>query len=581
MPRISIGKNIDVSMRDGTRLKCDIYRLDGAGSQPVLLQRLPYGKDNWKTANLLLDPIRAAQAGYTVVIQDTRGKFNSEGNFYCFTAEKQDGYDTVEWCARQSWSNGMIGMYGASYIGATQWLAAGTRPPHLKAIAPTFTASDYHDGWVYQGGAFQLGFCLYWVLSLAFETLMRSVNLGLICEGELTKLLETAERIEELYAHRPLADIPILGSPSPYYAEWLEHPHYDEYWRQIAPKESFKGIDIPVFNIGGWYDLFLGGTLSSYTGLPSEIRMKKRLLIGPWAHGTMGGTYHERDFGPLSSMENIKVDIGSELLRFFNHWLKNEKNGLEKEPPVKLFVMGRNQWLLATDWPLPGTNHVKYFLHSQGQANTLEGDGFIDNICPATELQDTYLYDPVNPVPTVGGQTFLPGVLIDSNAGPRDQKAIETRRDVLCYTSEPLRQQLTVIGPVCGILFASSSARDTDFTMKLVDVFPDGRAFILTEGILRARYRCSQEQDEYLIPETIYKFEVDMLATANVFMEGHRIRVEVSSSNFPRFDANTNAGGKVAEQTTADYVVARNQVYHSEQYSSCVIIPVIKDKWEF
>ncbi len=329
--------------------------------------------------------------------------------------------------------------------------------------------------------------------------------------------------------------------------------------------------------LGGWYDPFLAGTLTSYIELKhhvgNESARRPGLLVGPWSHGVWHGIFAERDFGLLASTDAI--DITGAQMRWFDYWLKGEENGAIDDPPVKIFVMGRDQWQEEEDWPLPDTQYCHYYLHSQGNANTLHGDGELSTEPPGDEALDSYVYDPRDPTPTCGGATLLPGAQTGVNAGPRDQRAIELRQDVLVYTTAPLARNVEVIGPVELILHVASTARDTDFTGKLVDVFPDGRALILTDGILRTRYRNSFSSSQLLEPGVVYELRIDLVATANVFQAGHCIRLEVSSSNFPRFDRNSNTGGSIAQETDADSVVAINRVFHDTARTSYLSLPVI------
>lgn len=332
--------------------------------------------------------------------------------------------------------------------------------------------------------------------------------------------------------------------------------------------------------MGGWWDLFLKGTLANFTGMrrsggSESARAHQRLVIGPWAHGAATGWFPERSYGLLSGTDG--VDLTGIQLRWFDWLLKGEANGAEHDKPVRLFVMGANEWREADDWPLPGTEFVDYFLRSAGRANTAAGDGVLSSEAPGDgEPEDAYLYDPRDPVPTVGGATFLPGLFIGANAGPRDQRSVECRHDVLCYTTDPLARPVEVIGPVRLVLWAASSARDTDFTAKLVDVWPSGRAENVADGILRTRYRDSVSEPTLLEPDRPYELEVDLVATAYRFPAGHRIRLEVSSSNFPRFDANTNTGGPIAEERDTDVRRAVNRVLHDRSHPSRLVLPVVE-----
>lgn len=578
--KLSIEKNLSVGMRDGVTLKTDLYRPVVDSPVPAVVLRLPYNKEQPVLLFLAGDILRVAQAGYAVVVQDCRGTYASEGRFSPYFQEAADGADTIAWAAAQPWCSGAVGMMGASYYGATQWLAAGECPPALKAIAPFITTDQYHDKWTYQGGAFQLGFVLQWATAtFAVGEVVRRVRRGEASAADLGAAIAAANNVAHDYAHVPLTDWPALAELAPYVRDWLAHPAYDDYWKATAPCERYARITAPALNFGGWYDLFLGGTLANYTGMKArggsaQARRHQRLVIGPWVHGYNGGVYPERNFGLLA--HDGVADVTAMQIRWFDHWLKGLDNGVPADKPVRLFIMGRDAWRDEDDWPLPDTRYERWFLHSGGHANALHGDGTLSTTPPADEPADHYFYDPHSPVPTVGGATFLPGLFIAANAGPRDQREVEARPDVLCYTSEPLMRDTEVTGPVALKLYVKSSAQDTDFTGKLIDVHPDGRAMLLTDGILRARYRESLSAPKLMNPGEIGELTLDLVATANLFRAGHRIRVEVSSSNFPRFDRNPNNGGVIAEATAADFVIAHNSVLHDAAHASHLVLPVVE-----
>jgi putative CocE/NonD family hydrolase len=571
---IIIQKNIPVPMRDDITLATDVYRPADGVPAPTLVMRSPYNKEFPRILMITIDVLRAVQTGYAVVIQDCRGRFLSTGAFDPFFQEAQDGVDTIEWAASQPWSNGKVGTVGASYVGATQWLAAAQAPAALRALAPFLTTDQYYNGWTYQGGAFQLGFALSWALGLAQAEVARQVP-GPV---GMNDLIDALDHIDALYQALPLTHVPQIERLAPYYFAWLAHPSYDDYWRSIAPREAYARISAPALNIGGWFDIFLGGTLANYCGMRanggSADARRQRLIIGPWSHGYFGNMYVEQDYGILASTD--AADLTGAQLRWFDYWLKDAKDGVTEDAPVTIFVMGSNQWRTEADWPLPDTQYRSYYLHSGGAANTVDGDGVLSQTAPENEPPDVYTYRPLNPVPTAGGQSLLPGAMIALNVGPRDQRNVERRPDVLCYTTPPLERDTEVTGPITLVLYIASSARDTDFTGKLVDVFPDGRALALTDGILRARYRSSLATPELLDPDTIYELHIDLIATSNVFRAGHRIRLDVSSSNFPRFDRNTNTGGTIAAETATDCVPAINRIFHDQAHPSHVLLPIIE-----
>jgi hypothetical protein len=374
----------------------------------------------------------------------------------------------------------------------------------------------------------------------------------------------------------PLATHPLIREYAAFYLDWLAHTTADDYWLASSPQAGYEQIGVPALNISGWYDIFLWSTFQNYLGMKQRggtevARRNQRLIIGPWTHMNFSGSFPEREFGWGGS--SAAIDLPGIHLRWFDRWLKDVDNGLDQESPVTIFVMGVDEWRTESDWPLPGTQFRPYYLHSAGGANTLHGDGTLSEESPGEEPPDVYLYNPLRPVPTVGGQVIVPG----GNAmGPRDQRQVELRDDVLVYSTPVLDRPVEVTGPIELRLFVASSARDTDFTGKLVDVYPDGRAMILTEGILRARYRDSFTEPELLEPGKVYELWLNLWATANVFLPGHRVRLEVSSSNFPRFDRNSNTGGEITRETADQYQPAINRIFHDAEHPSRLILPIIE-----
>jgi hypothetical protein len=554
---VVIDRGVAVKMRDGVTLRADVYRPKADGKFPVLLTRTPYDK-----TGSLDTCMQVAATGYVCIAQDCRGRYTSEGEWYPFKHESEDGYDTIEWIAHEPYSTGVVGMWGASYVGATQLLAAIARPPHLAGIFVMVTASDYHENWTYQGGAFQQWFDESWTSGLAEDT-MRRKTIGSAGALQWSKTM-------------PLANYPVIlpGDPksaAPYFEDWLAHPNYDDYWKQWSIEADYSRINIPAFHIGAWYDIFLGGTLRNYTGLKAGAgndfsRENQRLLIEIGGHSGNGRKVGEVDFGP-----HAEYDESAVMLRWYDFLFKNVANGMDKEKPVRVFTMGVNEWRDFDAWPPPGAKTTRMFLHSAGKANMSSGDGTLSSAQPAKEPTDHYLYNPNDPVPTHGGPLCcyqaLPG-------GPRDQAEVEKRPDVLVYTTVPLKQDLDVTGPVTLDLFVQSSGPDTDFTGKLVDVSPNGFAQNITEGILRMRYRESRSQPGHMTAGQVYKITVDLWATSNVFLAGHKLRLEVSSSNFPRFDRNLNTGeADIAHATRV--LAATNTILHDRAHPSVLILSVL------
>lgn len=572
---LTVDRNVPVSMRDGTLLAADVYRPAGPGPYPALLQRTPYDKQNPGAGASLI--LRAASSGYAVVVQDVRGRFASEGEFVTFVNERQDGYDTLDWLAAQPWCDGNIGMFGGSYVGLTQWQAAISGHPALKAIIPNVTASDYHNGWAYQGGAFELGFNLSWTLSvLAGNTILRKRGGEPATDPVFQALLDGADDLTTEFARLPLAGHAILGDFAPYYNAWVDHPTYDDFWAGLDVSTRHESLNVAALNIGGWYDIFLGGTIANFTGMrargPAAVRDRQRLLLGPWNHVGMarGNPIGAHDFGMRST--GAVIDADGQQLAWFDRWLRGLDSGVDRQPPVRLFVMGANRWRDEGEWPLARTDWQAWHLSSGGRANTLNGDGALRRAEPGNEPPDTYVYNPRNPVPTLGGALCCNPVF--TLGGAHDQRSVEAREDVLVYSTPPLDEPVEVTGPVTLILHASSSAPDTDWTAKLVDVAPCGEARNLTDGILRARYRDSMRAGTPITPGAVVRYAIDLGATSNTFLAGHRIRLEVSSSNFPRFDRNPNTGELPGR--SAEMVSALQSVFHTPEYPSHLVLPVIR-----
>jgi putative CocE/NonD family hydrolase len=512
-------------------------------------------------------------AGYAVVWQDCRGVFGSEGQFEPLTQESMDGTDAVAWLAQQKWCDGNVGMYGHSYLGVAQWAAAAGMPEGLKAIAPSVSGPDWYKGlWRSEGGAIAWHQVWSWLLLMTLLT-------EPAVQGNLTEnaKLATAE-LDDPDSHLgrlPIANHPIFAEKWKWFLETLDHSERDNFWKAHSPLELLGEVEVPSLTIGGWFDPFVNLAAKTFTALREDSAAGgrqdfHRLIIGPWDHLSFSGAYHDRQFGLDADVAS--ADLTSAYIRFFDRNLRGLRE--PDDPRVKIFVMGLNQWRSEDEWPLPDTEYVDYFLHSEGLANTLYGDGTLTTEMPTSLSVDSYIFDPANPVPTVGGRILRPASL--NACGPVDQRRVETRDDVLCFTTEPLKEPLEVTGHVSLEIFVSSTASDTDFTGKLVDVAPDGTATYLTDGILRARYRNSLEIPEFLEPGTCYELRLDLSVTSNVFHAGHRLRLEISSSNFPRYDRNTNSGGAIAFDGVEDLVVAHNQVFHGPDQPSRLILPVIR-----
>jgi uncharacterized protein len=575
----AVQKDVQVPMRDGIELATDIWRPDGTGPAPVLLVRIPYGKDlpGLYAYGLVPNIFALVEAGYVVVYQDCRGTFRSGGEFTPMVNEPDDGADTIAWLLEQPWCDGNIGTYGASYLGFVQW-AAASATDGVKAIAPAVTTTDYYSTpWYSEGGALSLQVIHSWTTLMALTDAERAAGAG---TGDLQALMGLLGMAADLPSHMaalPVREQPLLEKQWPWWAQILAHPARDQYWRDLSVADRFEEITVPALNIGGWFDIFVASTARTFTELRARggsaaARDGQRLVIGPWDHINQSGIYADRRFGIMS--DAVACDITGLHQRFFDRWLRGRADALDGSAPVRIFVMGIDQWRDEQDWPLPDTQYVDYHLHGSGHASTAGGDGELRAEPAAAAHADTFRYDPHDPVPSLGGRMMNPASA--NSAGPVDQRPVETRDDVLCYSTPVLDQPVEVTGPVRLALFVSSSAPDTDFTGKLVDVFPDGRAIFLTDGILRARYRNSLAEPEALNPGDVYEVSLDLSVTSNVFLPGHQIRLEVSSSNFPRFDRNTNTGGAVAEDSGSDVRVAVNRVLHGPAHPSRLVLPVIE-----
>jgi uncharacterized protein len=545
---VLVERDVPATMRDGVTLMSNVYRPAAGGPYPVLLARLPYGKD-LPLGTSFLDPVKAAGAGYIVVVQDVRGRYRSEGKFVPFVREYEDGYDTVEWAASHPKSNGSVGTYGLSYFGKTQWHAAVMRPPSLKSMAPALTWGNHLNGVQMRGGVQELGLMQFWAqTSLTLDLLFRKYDEDREKIGE--KLPSLVSTIDELlagggYDVLPLTDLPNPDELAPFVEGGFGRGVDHEGWDYLNIEGKYDSVDAPTFHIGGWYDCFVGETLKQYEAMKARSSgagmRPPRLMVGPWTHGVFESTLGDLDFGIGSSGTFLDYagDLTDSHLRWFDATLKGEEGALEGTPPVKLFVMGENRWRGYEEWPPPGSHEEEWFLISGGSLRREPGRAGDD---PAR-----YDYDPDDPVPTVGGSILMADI---HRPGPRDQRGIEERPDVLLYTSQVLESPYTVLGSVYVTLFAASSAPDTDFVARLVDVYPDGLAICVTDGIMRASARESYQAPGVVRPVApspiepgeVYEYVIDLWATGITFLQGHRIRVEVTSSSHPRWERNLNTG---------------------------------------
>lgn len=574
---ISVERNVAIPMRDGVILAGDLYRPNSAGSLPTLLQRTPYNKSGSNGISQAY-ALRAAEAGYAVIVQDVRGRFNSSGEFRGFEQEQPDGFDTCAWIIEQPWSNGRIGMFGGSYVGMTQWQTVLAGAPGLQAIAPVVTAADYHDGWTYQGGAFNLYFNYSWATAgLALETAARRGAIDASATGQ-TELIARVDAMDEWLAQTPLNHDRVLIDHASYYQDWLDHPDHDAYWDHLNVDGKYETIAIPTLNIGGWHDIFLGGTLTNYLGMHSRAKTKEaregtRLIVGPWSHQSYSYGNPVGEYWPGVRSSSDAIDAIGIQLRFFDRWLRDIEG--ENASPVKIFVMGDNVWRDESSWPLERAEVVELFLGSGGRANTAAGDGKLSRDIPKSDLAspDHFVSDPGNPVPTAGGQLCCH--MHWTPSGVYDQREIEARQDVLVYTTEPFTERTEITGPVSVILFAASSAIDCDWTAKLVDVCPCGCARNITDGIIRARYRNSMREPSFLAPGEVERYDIDLWSTSVALPAGHALRLEIAGSNFPRFDRNLQTGGLQATTSLSESVVAHQTVLHDTEHPSRLVVQVV------
>lgn len=550
---IRIERYLAAPMRDGVKLYGDLYRPAREGKFPVLIVRTPYGVQRDGVHDNM---IKFAQNGYAVYIQDVRGRYESEGKWEPFRTEAEDGYDTIEWAAKQPWSNGKVATEGGSYLGHVQWRAGSLSPPSLVTMFPAVASTSIYKNWLSHGGAFRLSFNYGWGV-------VRMPNRIMLPQFWHTEKYSPSElKYETVLRHLPLNDIDLqsAGRAVPHFRDWLKHQSFDQYWKSISDEENFEKVKVPVQTSGGWFDIFVNGTINGFTGMrrtggSEKARKESKMIIGAWGHGP-SQKFGEVDFGPTANR-----DMFERQLRWYNHYLKGEDNGVDRDPPVEIFYMGVNKWRHEQDWPIPGTKFTPFYLGA-GKS--------IANTKPAATGTEKYTYDPNDPVPTLGGNNCCG---TPTAAGPRDQRPIESRSDVLVYTSEALTNPVAIAGPVKMKLFAATDGRDTDWMVKLIDVHPNGFSMNIAEGILRARFRNGVDKMELLQPNKVYEYEVDMAGTANVFQPGHKIRVDIMSSNFPQFDRNPNTGDDLGASSKVR--VAAQTVHHGGAQASHIVLPVV------
>ena len=587
--------NVMVPMRDGVRLATDIYlpALGGEpapGKFPVILERTPYDKAG---SGNVTNGTYYARRGYVCAIQDVRGRFVSEGEWYPFAKEAPDGYDTVEWLAAQEWSDGQVGTMGASYSGSDQSALATLNPPHLSTMIVAVGASNYYHCSMRQNGALEQRFMIY-----AFR--MATTSKEAFADANIKAAVDRAfANVGEWVSRAPLKKGTSPLRMLPNYEQWVldlfTHGEYDDYWKQrgYAISQYYEEhADVPTLYLGGWYDSYARATCENYAALSKMKKSRQVLMMGPWTHGGWGvSNAGDVDFGNHSF-----INYNDLRLAWFDHFLKGMHTEVSDWSPVKIFVMGTGEgipnyqgrlhhsghWRNEQDFPLPDTQFTPYYLHADGELSTT---------LPSTdEPTSRFSFDPRDPVPTIGGGISAADPIMGAGAfdqrgnsrffGCQDTLPLNARSDVLTFQTPPLENDVEVTGPITVKLHASSSAHDTDFTAKLIDVcplsddYPDGLAINLTDSIIRARYRNGWDTPELLEPGKAYEFVFELYPTSNIFKKGHRIRLDISSSNWPRFDVNPNTGGDLGVERRLE--IAEQTIYHEPEHPSHVVLPIIE-----
>lgn len=593
---IEIVKSVMIPMRDEVRLSTDLYMPDGAtGKLPTILMRDPYDKNVPTSAGhvyrfeFLMSLVRR---GYVVAIQDMRGRFESEGRYKPGRNNRNDGYDTITWLTDQSWSNDKVGTFGCSYTGDTQVVLATTRHPKHVAAAPMASTTGYYSHgrpWVsFDGGVFELAQTAGWFSRSGPEVFYGPpawVDRQEWFRSSASKLYRQSAGRENNIDYFPyistLPTVDILkksDSPPTQYENFISNNPDARYFHELEWANEKDEFDTPMLFVDAWYDYGPAEALELWNlaknnSVSARSRDNQFIIIAPTKHcafinsdGSEQLTVGERDMG------DVRLDYRGILYRWYDHWLKGDDNGITDMPKVQYYLMGKNEWRNSDVWPLANTDYRKFYLHSDGRANSRYGDGSISAVIPGDEPPDHFVYDPASPVPSLGGQACCTGT--DKGAGSYDQSTNEMRHDILVFTSDVLNEGVDVTGPLEVVLYVGSSAKDTDFTAKLIDVYPDGRALNVQEGALRMRYREGYSENVWMRPGEVYEARLNLHVTANYFAPGHRIRLEVSSSNFPRWDRNLNTGGNNYDET--EWVIAKNSLYHSAQYPSHLLLPIIE-----
>lgn len=551
-----IKKTVMIPMRDGVTLATDLYFPDeGEGPFPIILMRTPYNKEILQAYGEYF-----SIQGFLFATQDVRGRFQSQGNWEPFINEGEDGYDAIEWLAKQEYSTGKIGMYGGSYSGSVQFAAAILKPPHLVTIIPNVAPAIPFMNMPYEGGVLVMGASVRWIdiIENAKTHQQTAKKVQGAISGDWNRLLNVFPVID--------LDKKIIGEKNSSWRNWVEHNYDDAYWEKVVYLEKLKELDIPVFLQSGWFDGGNRGVKLAYESLKQSKNRNIKMIVGPWEHTDQSSRYLFRmDMGD-------KADIGimDIYIKWFDYWLKSKKNGITDEPMVQIFNIGRNQWFKANTYPLPNTSFTKFYFSSDKGANSSMGDGKLINEASGSKSKyDKYIYDPADPSPCF--YSYL-----KSRATESYMKMLEIRKDILVYKSEPLEEALTIAGPIRAVINASSSAKDTDFGVQLTVESKDGGISPIgqTWGIIRARFRNSMKNPEFLEKDKVYEYTIDMSHAGYTFEKGEKIRVEVSSAFYPEYSRNLNTGGHNEMET--EFVTAEQKVYHNGKYLSYIILPVIK-----
>ena len=569
---IRIERDTMMEMRDGIRVCADIYRPDDGGKHPAILMR-SYFKDLISARPSTIYYL--IYAGYAVINSDLRGRGKSEGQWDPSrndVVEGLDGYDAVEWIAGQPWCDGNVGMSGLSHMGSFQWFAAMQRPPHLKAIAPWTT--DFNTMFVppRTGGVISFITTLTWLPQVLKDLVDKLEREGQDVSEMRRSLRWAQDYPQEFYNFLPLNEVPLakFGHIQEIW-QWRLHPMSQA---ELESHRQYEKVAVPCFHECGWYDGVGWVEFENYRGMRkrggSEVaRKSQHIVAGPWPHDwQFQPTLGDLSFG--AQADTIGSGINQLQIAFFDRYLRGKDIEI---PRVRYFVMGRNRWEEANDWPLPQTQWQRFYFHSRGSANTAAGDGLLSRDEPGSEIPDTFEYQPLDPVPTVGGPIIGPLAVPGIVAGPLEQYHIEKRGDVLCYTTPELKKDMEVTGPLQVHLFAATSARDTDFTAKICHIYPDGRSYNLAEGIMRASGLKFADRPELITPGEPYEYVITLGNTSQLFRKGHRIRIQISSSNFPQYDRNMNTGNPIGEDDRG--IIAKQTIYHQSGYASYLDLPVI------